>query len=97
MSQPHRADIDLVAVIWGDDQGVVSLKHQQWLFYNWGRSSGHHVNTEAELIVEVGIEDRDFELLGVGRSGTSNWGEVVELLTHPRFPLLKRINEGRPT
>ena len=94
MKPNRREDIDLVAVLWGEDQGVVSLKHRQWLFYNWGRLSGHHVNTDTGLIVAADIDDADFELLGKGRSETSNWDEVVELLTHPKFPLMQRI-EGK--
>jgi hypothetical protein len=87
-----RKDIDLVVVFFGpEDQGVVSLRRRAWLFYNWGRYHGHHTNLDTGAIVEVGVEDADFELLGQGRSETCNWDDVVPLLTHPRFPLMERI------
>jgi hypothetical protein len=89
--------LDLIHVVWGEDQGIVSLEQNKWLFYTWGRFSGYHAN---DGIPTVGVEDVDFRLLGddpddrTCRQEHSNWDCVVGLLRHKRFPLAKRIREN---
>lgn len=89
-------EFDLVHVIWAEDQGLVSLKQQRWIFYTWGRFYGYHAG---EDLPTVGIEDKDFRLLGddpdLGRLEHANWDFVVQLLLHPGFPLQERINANR--
>ena len=46
---------DLIHVIFnggGNDQsqGMVSLHKKQWLFYTWGRFSGHHASKDAGVM-----------------------------------------------
>ena len=57
MAKVKRKNFDLLHVVWGEcDQGVVSLKQKQFLFYTWGdRFGGHH-----SLLPTVYIEDKDF-------------------------------------
>ncbi len=93
--EPRRQEIDLVHVIWGeDDQGVVSLKQGKWLVYVWGRRwGGHH-----SVIPTVGIQDSDFALIMDPMPDDptcfeATWDDVPKLLAHPRFPLLKRIDQ----
>ena len=88
-----RQELDLVHVIWGpDDQGVVSLHQEKWLFYIWGRQfGGHH-----SVIPTVGIEDADFSLIMESVKDDpgcfeATWDDIPRLLSHPRFPLIERI------
>ncbi len=89
-----RQEIDLVHVVWDDDQGIVSLKNNKVIFYCWSsRWGGHH-----SFVPTVGIEDADFKLLmpptaeGVCEA---TWDDVPRLLHHPHFPLMKRAEFPR--
>jgi hypothetical protein len=85
--------LDLIHISWDEDQGLVSLKQGSVLFNCFGRIQG--VDTDAPT---VEITDTDFRLLGdepeQDRTDHSNWGYVMELLKHPRFPLEERLKEG---
>jgi hypothetical protein len=98
----HRpAKPDLIHIIFNggqsdERQGVVSLTQGTWLFYNWGRFSGHDVNAQAG-VETLGITDDDFKLLLSDGDDTSrytdlaNWDHVVQLLTCPAFRLSQRL------
>jgi hypothetical protein len=88
-----RSDVDLVHVIWDDDQGIVSLKYNEVLFYCWSQHDGGSSN-----IPTVSLDDRDFALT-LGEETTeygqiwqeATWDDVVALLNHEKFPLMTRI------
>ncbi len=84
-----RKDIDLVHVIWGDDQGVVSLKNNSIVMYcfakHWG---GHH-----SFVPTIALEDKDFALIMDPVEDDpdcfeATWDDVPMLLNHPKFPLM---------
>lgn len=85
----QRKDIDLVHVIWGDDQGVVSLKRNAIVMYVFAKEfGGHH-----SFIPSIAIEDKDFALIMAPASKDepdvfeATWDDVPRLLNHPTFPL----------
>jgi hypothetical protein len=91
-----RKDIDMVHVIWEPDyQGVVSLKQNKWIIYAWGKFGGRHA-----AIPTVCIEDSDFRLIMKPVEDNpdrfeASWNDVTWLLNHPRFPLMKRVEQAK--
>jgi hypothetical protein len=96
---------DLIHIIFNggsrdESQGLVSLRSGTWLFYNWGRFSGHDANAQAG-VQTLGIVDEDFRLLlGDGDDpqrccDLANWDHVAELLTCPAFWLDERLRGER--
>ena len=92
---------DLIHIIFNggdsdESQGIVSLSKKTWLFYTWGKFSGHHANGEAG-VETLGITDDDFKLLLKDSDGPNryrdlaNWDHVVKLLTCPAFRLSERL------
>ena len=67
-------DIDLVHVIWGKDQGLVSLKQSRVICYAYGRIDGFYVNEDLADVSHIEISDRDFD------TDESNWNDVVSFL-----------------
>jgi hypothetical protein len=92
-----RRDLDLVAIIWDVDFGLVSLKQDRALCSTWG----HEGCEVAEDILMLEIADEDFKLLHDDPKDPDAyinwaiWENVPALLKHPRFPLLRRNREHR--
>jgi hypothetical protein len=93
---------DLIHVIFNggqddESQGIVSLRLRIWLFYTWGKFSGHHANGDAG-VETVGITDSDFKLLlrdgddPISYHKLANWDHVVELLACPAFRLSEQTD-----
>lgn len=84
-----------------ESQGIVSLRKKTWLFYTWGRFSGHDANCDA-AVETLGITDDDFKLLlkdsddPTRYRDLANWDHVVELLNCPAFDLAQRLGHEVP-
>jgi hypothetical protein len=94
-------ELDLIHIIFNggqsdESQGMVSLQKKTWLFYTWGKFSGHDANGDAG-VETLGITDDDFKLLLSDGDDPSryrdlaNWDHVVELLTCPAFRLGEQL------
>ncbi|MAG26132.1 hypothetical protein CMI47_11270 [Candidatus Pacearchaeota archaeon] len=79
--------VDLVHVIWGDDQGLVSLRKKITLFY----VEGPKQVLKDKAIPTVVLRDRDFGLVPETVGDRAEWKHVIPLLKHKAFPIQKRM------
>jgi hypothetical protein len=90
MSTTHT---DLIAVVWEDDVGLVSLARKQLLFHAWDVRGNWSAPPGTP---RVEITDEDFKLLCPDAQGDdwldeANWGRIMDLFAHKGFPLAQRL------